>query len=183
VPSRECSRAAWRACGCWRDLTSMSAGTGPRSSSACSSSGMRSPRNPLPNHSPASRSRTSLSGTVARSRSMPVVRRSDVSWSRTKAPSRVWRTSNSTASAPWSRASVSAASVFSGAWREAPRCATRAGRECSLGVRGRAGRSSRRSSTSTPRQRRGPQRPNQGRESSSIASRRLRREFEALARC
>src|SRR6516164_626795 len=50
------------------------------------------------------------------------------SWWTTSTPSEVRRTSNSTPSAPNSWARTKAASVFSGAWCEAPRCANTSGR-------------------------------------------------------
>jgi hypothetical protein len=56
-----------------------------------------------------------------------VVRSTVASWSKTGTPSAVARTSTSTPSAPRATASISEASVFSGATLEAPRWAMMSG--------------------------------------------------------
>src|SRR4029079_4089684 len=106
-------------------LTSIAAPNGARASIQArksGSSGTRSPRNDSSNHDPASRARSS-SRVIADTGPWPfVVRSSEASWTRTRAPSLVARMSVSVYTPPSLTACSKAAYVFSGATAEAPRC-------------------------------------------------------------
>ena len=105
--------------------------SGGISASHSASVGMRAPVSGRP-RCRATRSsvsvRSTSSGVSTTDPRWPVQRASVQSWNTTSSPDAHLCTSNSTPSAPASRASRSASRLFSGARREAPRCAITMGR-------------------------------------------------------